>query len=87
MLIPKDMERGISRIVNLLIKNHSKELTMQNSIKHFKKINIESIKNGYVKSIGAEPFGPWNKKKFETPEILAQTGSNQNNYLSVSINN
>lgn len=82
----KHIEKEASRIANLLIKKHGKELTMQNSIKYFETIDIESVENDDVKSIGAKHLAHETAKKLKVPEILAQTGFNQKNYFIVSTN-
>ena len=50
---------------------------MQNSIKHFETIDITSVENSDVKSIGAEHLAHETSKKLKVAEILAQAGFNQ----------
>lgn len=75
--ISEHIGKEASRIANLLIKKHGKELTMQNSIKHFETIDIASVENSDAKSVGAEHLAHETAKKLQVPEILAQAGFNQ----------
>ncbi len=75
--MPAHIEAEAKRIADLLIKKHGKEIAMQNSIKHFETIDIASVENSNVKSVGAENLSHETAKKLHLPEILSQAGFNQ----------
>ena len=52
--LPDHIEREAQRIANLLIKKHGKESSTINNGKHYETIDIESIENSDVRSVGAE---------------------------------
>jgi len=75
--MPEHIEKEASRIANLLIKKHGKEIATPNRIKHFETIDIESLENSDVKSVGAEHLSHEMAKKLHLPDILSQAGFNQ----------
>ena len=71
------IEEEAQRIANLLIKKHGKEIAAKNSINHFETIDINSVENSDVKSVGAEHLSYETAKKLHLPKILEQAGFNQ----------
>ena len=75
--LPDHIEREAQRIANLLIKKHGKEISTINNGKHYETIDIESIENSDVRSVGAEHLAYETVKKIHLPQILEQVGFSQ----------
>ena len=71
------IEQEAQRIANILIKKRGTEIISQQDGKNIETIDINSVENSDVKSVGAEHLSYETAKKLHLPKILEQSGFNQ----------
>jgi len=74
---PAHIEQEAQRITNILIKKRGTEIISQQDGKHIETVDISTLDNSDVKSVGAEHLSYETAKKLHLPKILEQAGFNQ----------